>query len=62
MLASPGNNEDALNSFVRGLGNGRGLPNLREVPWQAWRATLACGWCCCLWIGLIGLALVVHRQ
>jgi hypothetical protein len=64
MLASPGNQEDALNGFVRGIGNGRGLPNLREVPWQAWRATLAF-WIpliLLLWIGLIGLALVVHRQ
>ena len=64
MLASPGNNGDALNGFVRGIGNGRGLPNLREVPWQAWRATLVF-WIpliLLLWIGLVGLALVVHRQ
>ncbi len=40
MLASPGNQEDALNGFVRGIGNGRGLPSPREVPWRAWRATL----------------------
>ena len=64
MLALPGNREEALNGFVRGLGNGRGIPSLRAVPWQAWRATLAF-WIplvLLLWIGLIGLALVVHRQ
>jgi hypothetical protein len=64
MLASPGNQEDALNGFVRGIGNGRGLPDPRQVPWRAWRATLVF-WLpviLLLWIGLIGLALVVHRQ
>jgi len=64
MLASPGNQEDALNGFVRGIGNGRGLPDPRAVPWAAWRATLVF-WIpviLLLWIGLIGLALVVHRQ
>ena len=64
MLASPGNQEDALNGFVRGLGNGRGLPSLRAVPWRDWARTLSF-WlplALLLWIGLIGLALVVHRQ
>jgi hypothetical protein len=64
MLASPGNQEDALNGFVQGIGNGRGLPNPSKVPWGAWRATLIF-WMpviLLLWIGLIGLALAVHRQ
>ena len=64
MLASPANQEDALNGFIRGLGNGRGLPSLRAVPWRDWGRTLAF-WiplALSLWIGLIGLALVVHRQ
>ena len=64
MLAMPGNREEALNGFVRGLGNGRGLPSLREVSWGAWSRTLAF-WIpaiLLLWVGLIGLGLVVHRQ
>ena len=64
MLASPGNQDDAVNGFVRGLGNGRGLPSLRAVPWRDWARTLAF-WlplALLLWVGLIGLALVVHRQ
>ena len=53
-----------MNGFVRGVGTGRGFPSLREVPWRAWSATLAF-WLpliLLLWIGLIGLALAVHRQ
>ena len=64
MLASPGDRDDALNGFVRGIGNGRGLPSPSEVPWRAWGRTLAF-WIpaiLLLWIGLIGLALAVHRQ
>ena len=64
MLASPGNQEDAVNGFVRGFGSGRGIPDPRQVPWRDWGRTLAF-WLplvLLLWIGLIGLALVVHRQ
>jgi hypothetical protein len=64
MLAVPGNQDDALNGFVRGLGNGRGLPSPRAVPWRDWGRALAF-WIplvLLLWIGLVGLALVVHRQ
>ena len=64
MLASPGNQKDALNGFVKGLGNGREFPSLSAVPWRDWGRTLAF-WlplALLLWIGLIGLALVVHRQ
>ena len=64
MLASPGNQYYALNGFVRGFGNGRGIPSLSEVPWRSWARTLAF-WMplvLLLWTGLIGLALVVHRQ
>jgi hypothetical protein len=64
MLASPGTHGDAMNGFVSGLGNGRGFPSLSEVPWSAWSGTLTF-WIpliALLWIGLIGLSLVVHRQ
>jgi hypothetical protein len=64
MLALPGNQEDALNGFVQGIGSGRGLPDPSKVPWGVWRAPLVF-WMpvvVLLWIGLIGLALVVHRQ
>jgi hypothetical protein len=64
MLASPGKGDEALDDFVRGVGNGRGIPSPREVPWRAWERTLSF-WLpqvLLLWIGLIGLALVVHRQ
>jgi hypothetical protein len=64
MLASTGDRGDALDGFVRGVGSGRGLPNPSEVPWRAWSGTLAF-WIpliLLLWIGLIGLSLVAHRQ
>ena len=54
----------ALNGFVRGLGEVHGLPSFSVVPWSAWTRTLAF-WiplALALWIGLIGLSLVVHRQ
>jgi len=64
MLASPGRKDEALDGFVRGLGTGRGFPNPALVPWQAWSGTLAF-WLpllLLLWVGLIALAVVVHRQ
>jgi hypothetical protein len=65
MLADVSEDEDrALNGYVRGLAQGDSHIGLADVPWQAWRRTLA------FWVPLIlsitvgsmGLALVVHRQ
>ena len=64
MLIDPGKNYDrAVGGFIVGL-RSRKLIGFREVPWKAWRRTLA------FWLPLIGLSftagicliLVVHRQ
>ena len=65
MLANVAGNENvAVSGFVQGLGDGRGIPSISRVPWKAWTGTLAL-WIpliLALWIGLIGLSVVTHRQ
>ena len=65
MLADvAGNEEVAVGGFVQGLGDGKGLPSLSTVPWEAWTGTLAF-WIPLIltfWVGLIGLSVVTHRQ
>ena len=65
MLADPSANPDkALNGFLRGLSRGSEHISLTDVPWKAWRRTLAF-WVPLLLsisIALIGLVLVIHRQ
>lgn len=59
-----GNEEVVLNGYVRGLGEGNRRIGLGDVPWRAWARPLAF-WIpliLSLWIALVGLALVVHRQ
>jgi len=64
-LADPTVEEDvAVNGFVQGVGDGKGLPSVRAVPWGAWTKTLAV-WIpliLALWIGMIALSVVTHRQ
>jgi len=59
------NENEVLNSFVQG---GLGTPDrhitLAQIPWGAWTPPLLF-WLpliLLLWVGLLGLALVVHRQ
>ncbi len=65
MLADVSENEDvALYGFVRGMGEGDQHISVKDVPWGAWRRTLSF-WLPLLliiWVGMIGLALVIHRQ
>lgn len=58
------NSDKALDGFVQGLGTAEQHIGLRDIPWDAWRRTLAF-WIpiiLCLWGGLMALSVVVHRQ
>ncbi|MBI2438479.1 MAG: hypothetical protein HYV36_06680 [Lentisphaerae bacterium] len=58
------NESDVLNGFIQGLGAAQGHIAFSRVPWAAWVRPLAF-WLplvLILWIALLGLALVVHRQ
>ena len=65
MLADVSRNESkSLNGFIQGLGEGSKHISFGRIPWDAWWRTLG------FWLplliafslGMIGLALVVHRQ
>ncbi|HUT24377.1 MAG TPA: DUF6785 family protein [Sumerlaeia bacterium] len=56
--------ERVLGGFLQGLAVGRKHISLADVPWGAWKRPLLF-WLPIilgLWIGLIGLSVVVHRQ
>ena len=58
------NSNDVLGGFVQGKSVGNKNIKLSDVPWSAWTRTLAF-WIpviLLLWIGLLGLSLVVHKQ
>jgi len=58
------NEEEVLQGFVTGLAIGSKHISLTDIPLYAWKDTL-CFWLpviLALWIGLIGLSAVVHRQ
>ena len=65
MLADVSQNPDeALNGFIRGLSVGENHIAFSDVPWYAWFETWAF-WLpliMALWVALIGLSVVVHRQ
>ena len=65
MLVDISKDEDRIvNGYVQGLGEGDRHVSLADIPWRAWLLPLAF-WlplALVLWIGLIGLSLVVHRQ
>ncbi|MBN1864946.1 MAG: hypothetical protein JW808_08600 [Victivallales bacterium] len=64
MLASPGENRQALNNFMQGMGKPNQAISFADIPWDAWIPTL---WfwvplILIVYIGYLGLALAVHRQ
>jgi hypothetical protein len=65
MLADvAGNEETVINGFVRGLGEANRHVRPSHVPWSAWVRPILF-WMpilLSLWIALLGLAMVVHRQ
>ena len=64
MLARTGKNDEALTGYLQGLSQGGEHISLSDIPWYAWRETLAY-WLpmlLALWIASIGLALLFHRQ
>jgi len=65
MLADVSRDEDTvLNGFIQGRGVGTRHISLGDIPWDAWTRTLSL-WLpliLVLWLGLVGLAVVVHRQ
>ena len=61
---TPANESEVLNGFVQGLSVGGRHIAVSQVPWQAWVAPLLF-WLpvvLLLWLALLGLSLVVHRQ
>ncbi len=59
-----GDEERVLNGFARGLGEANRHISPAAVPWRAWKRPMLF-WMpilLSLWIALIGLAVVVHRQ
>ncbi len=59
-----GEDEGARTAFVSGMRTGQNHISLSQIPWSAWVRTLAF-WMTvilALWIGLVALAVVVHRQ
>jgi hypothetical protein len=64
ILADPGEGDNALNSFIQGLGRGGQNIGLGDIPWEAWTTTLSF-WVpmiLFIYLAMLGLALVVHRQ
>ena len=64
MLPDPSDDDTVVTGYVQGLSTGTQSTGVSDVPWSAWGKTLAF-WlpmALLLWGGLIGLALVVHRQ
>ncbi len=64
MLASPGDDRQALNNFIQGMGKPNQSISFADIPWSAWTGTL---WfwvplILIVYIGVLGLALAVHRQ
>ncbi len=53
-----------LDGYVHGMGNGDKHISLNDIPWRAWKRPLMfwIPFLFVLWIGLIGLSLVVHKQ
>lgn len=61
---TPQNEDTVLNAFTNGMRKGETNITPQQVPWGAWTGTLTF-WVpliLILWIGLMGLSLVVHRQ
>ncbi|HMP88704.1 MAG TPA: hypothetical protein PJ991_00810 [Kiritimatiellia bacterium] len=65
MLADVSQDEETvLNGFARGLGEADDWISFSAVPWEAWAGPMVF-WIpiiLCLWIAMVGLSTVVHRQ
>jgi hypothetical protein len=65
LLVDTSQDEDhVVGGFVQGLGEGDQHISWRQVPWRAWARPLGF-WLpmsLTLWVGLLGLALAMHRQ
>ena len=65
LLVDVSEDEDrVVGGFVQGLGVGDAHVSWREIPWRAWVRPLGF-WLpmsLTLWVGLLGLALAMHRQ
>ncbi len=58
------NEDEVLNGFIQGMGTENKHQPFLKVPWYAWKRPLMF-WLpiiLALWIGLVGLSVVVHRQ
>ena len=65
MLVDISKNEDhVLNGFIQGMGTAEKHISFSDIPWYGWKRTLLF-WIpilIALWIALIGLSLVLHKQ
>jgi hypothetical protein len=65
MLVDPSQDEDRiLGSYLQGYSGATGHIPIDDIPWSAWVKPLAF-WVpliFCMWIALMGLSLVLHRQ
>ncbi len=64
LLAETGKNDEALTEFIQGKSEGGGHIRFRDIPWYAWKRTLAfwLPFAFALWLGVLGLSLVLHFQ
>lgn len=53
-----------LNGFVQGMAIGAKSISFKDIPWHAWKRTFMfwLPFLFVIWIGIVGLSLVVHRQ
>jgi hypothetical protein len=64
MLADPGLDEQALTTYVSGMGRPDQTLSLLDIPWEAWLPALSF-WVpliLLMWVAMLGLAMVVHPQ
>ncbi len=64
LLAGRGENDEALNAFVQGMGKGDRQIAFFDVPWEVWVAPLSF-WLpviVAMYLAMLGLSLVYHRQ
>ena len=64
LLAETGKNDEALTGFIQGKSESGGHIRFGDIPWYAWKRTLAFWllFAFALWMAVIGLSLVIHFQ